>query len=65
MTIHEMTERAVSKGQNRAEAVARLFEGFERHAGENLAYYLVYWNFATPAKADKVVAEHTAMMARA
>jgi hypothetical protein len=65
MTLHEMTERAVSKGQNRKEAAELLFQGFDRHSGENLAYFLVYNNFATPAKADKIVAEHTAMMARA
>jgi len=60
MTLHEMTERAVSKGQNRAEAVERLYEGFKNHRGDNLAYYLTYWNFCTSKQADKVAAEYDA-----
>jgi hypothetical protein len=64
MTLHEMTERAVSKGHNRAESVARLQEGFARHTGDNLAYYLVYWGFATDKKADLIAAEYDALLAR-
>jgi hypothetical protein len=64
MTLHDMTTRAVSKGMNRDEAVTRLFEGFARHTGDNLAYYLHYWGFATEAKAEMIAAEHTAMLAR-
>jgi class 3 adenylate cyclase len=64
MTLHEMTERAVSKGFNRDEAVARLHEAFAKHAGDNLAYYLVYWGFATSKKANAIAAEHAAMLAR-
>jgi hypothetical protein len=48
----------------REEAVTRLFEGFDRHTGDNLAYYLHYWGFATEAKAEMIAAEHTAMLAR-
>lgn len=64
MTLHEMTERAVSKGMNRADAVARLEEGFDRHMGDNLAYYLNYWGFATEKKAIMIAAEHKAMLDR-
>ena len=64
MTLEEMTARAVSKGFNRDDAVRRLHEGFSRHSGDNLAYYLIYWNFATPAKADKIAKEHADMLAR-
>jgi hypothetical protein len=64
MTLHEMTERAVSKGMNRADAVARLEEGFDRHMGDNLICYLTYWGFATPKKAEAIAAEHKAMLDR-
>lgn len=64
MTIHEMTERAVSKGFNREESIQRLFEGFERHTGANLAYYLEHWGFATERKAQQIAAEHQEMLNR-
>tara|TARA_R110000868_G_scaffold292763_1_gene553289 strand:+ start:223 stop:420 length:198 start_codon:yes stop_codon:yes gene_type:complete len=64
MTLHEMTARAVSKGMNRTEAVAKLEEGFDRHMGDNLAYFLNYWGFATEAKANMIAAEHKAMLDR-
>ena len=64
MTLHEMTTRAVSKGMNREEAVALLQEGFDRHMGDNLAYFLTYWGFATDKKADMIAAEHKAMLDR-
>lgn len=64
MTLDEMTARAVSKGFNRDDAVARLHEGFAKHSGDNLAYYLVYWGFATGKKADMIATEHAAMLAR-
>jgi hypothetical protein len=59
-----MTERAVSKGFNRDEAVELLHKGFANHTGDNLAYYLVYWGFATSKKAHAIAAEHAAMLAR-
>jgi NTP pyrophosphatase (non-canonical NTP hydrolase) len=64
MTLHEMTTRAVSKGMNRQEAVTRLEEGFKRHTGDNLAYYLAYWNFATEKKAEAIAAEYDSYLAR-
>jgi hypothetical protein len=64
MTLHDMTTRAVSKGMNREEAVNRLHEGFARHTGNNLAYFLHYWGYATEAKAHMIAAEHAAMLAR-
>jgi hypothetical protein len=64
MTLEEMTQRAVSKGMNRAEAVALLQEGFSRHMGDNLACFLYYWGFATSKKADLIAAEHKAMIDR-
>jgi hypothetical protein len=64
MTLEEMTARAVSKGFNRKEAVERLHEGFAKHSGSNLAYFLHYWGFATSKKAQMIADEHSAMMAR-
>lgn len=64
MTLEEMTQRAVSKGFNRKEAVERLFEGFQKHSGENLAYYLHYWGFATEKQADLIAKEHKALIDR-
>jgi hypothetical protein len=64
MTLHEMTARAVSKGMNRTEAVALLEQCFDRHMGDNLAYMLNYWGFATENKANKVAAEHMEMLNR-
>jgi hypothetical protein len=63
MTLHDMTTRAVSKGMNRDEAVNRLHEGFARHTGDNLVYFLVYWGFATEATAEKIAAEYDARLA--
>ena len=64
MTLDEMTTRAVSKGMNRADAVNRLHEGFALLTGDNLAFYLTYWGFATETKAHAIAAEHQAMLAR-
>jgi hypothetical protein len=58
-----MTQRAVSKGFNRDEAVERLFQGFKAHRGDNLVTYLVYWGFATEKKAEAIAAEYDAYQA--
>ena len=64
MTLHEMTERAVAQGHNRAESIERLYEGFKNHSGANLAYYLQHWGFATERKAHLIAAEHQEMLNR-
>ena len=64
MTLEEMTQRAVSKGFNRKEAVERLFEGFQKHRGDNLAYYLHYWGFATEKQAGLIAEEYEALLNR-
>ena len=64
MTLDEMTKRAMSQGMSRRDAVQKLQDGFARHGGDNLAYYLHYWGFATEKKAHAIATEYADYLAR-
>jgi hypothetical protein len=53
--IDKMIERRVSKGNNLAESVALFTKLVLSHKGHNLAYALVYNEYATEAQALKLV----------
>lgn len=54
-TTENLLNRYVSKGGNREYGTALLAELVTRHEGNNLVTALVYWGFATEARARKVV----------
>jgi hypothetical protein len=53
-----LVNRAVAKGQNRAEATALLTQGLEAHSGWNLVTFLTYNNFATETQAVNYVTDY-------